>query len=987
MLKLDNIKKDYVAGDIVVNALKGVTLEFRKSEFVAILGPSGCGKTTMLNIIGGLDRYTSGDLIIKGRSTKDFKDRDWDTYRNHSVGFVFQSYNLIPHQTVLGNVELALTISGMSKAERIAKAKTALDKVGLSDQYHKRPNQLSGGQMQRVAIARALVNDPEIVLADEPTGALDTETSKQIMNLMKEIASDRLVIMVTHNPELAKEYSTRTIKLLDGNLLSDSKPFDGIVETKNATASIAVSKAGTEIVPEHTAKGRYKKRTKMSFLTAFRLSLQNLLSKRKRSIMVTIAGSIGIIGVSLVLAFSFGIQGFITNMQADMLSGNPITVEKSAFDINAMMSTMMSTEEKMKVTMKDGFANVNSTVEEIKKRMDSMQDMMVENTITDDYIKFLEDMPEKWLAALHYDYGLNITTNMYTEYRNHDICDNVGCDRKEAGCKINERSISLNTIRSIFASLLAETDLSTYASLISRVGSSFQQMPGNANDYILSQYNLVHGSKVASAKNEVMIVLGEDRLIADLTLAQLGYYSQQEFLNIVYRATASENNNQNVDKIDTTIPDRGDKISYSDLIGKTFTWYENDDIFRKNEDNKRTATVSGFGGMDMQLHYEFDYLDDASKINTNAEATELTVVGILEPKKNISFGMLSNGFYYTTELAEHIIEKNTNSQITKLARAWENIDWTNETTIDETWDTNVLGPNSVTHHVISDETPFPIPTTIKKSEGIILHYYTYDYWWRDNITQPWTKYTEKATGIAQLTPPQTGMFAVLSGMMGGGTSAQSLGGSHLPTYIGIYPANLTIKTKVLKYLDQWNNKQDITLSDGYVVKYLLGVDSEGKDILREDIIYQDILSLIFDMIRTMVNLITIALVAFTSLALIVSSVMIGIITYVSVVERIKEIGVIRSLGGRKRDVSNLFTAETFILGFAAGAFGIAFTYIASWIISAIVKGLAGISSIAFLPFGTAAIMITLSVVLTSISGLMPSRSAAKKDPVIALRTE
>lgn len=979
MLKLDNIKKDYVAGDIVVNALKGVTLEFRKSEFVAILGPSGCGKTTMLNIVGGLDRYTSGDLIIKGRSTKDFKDRDWDTYRNHSVGFVFQSYNLIPHQTVLGNVELALTISGMSKAERVAKAKAALDKVGLSDQYGKRPNQLSGGQMQRVAIARALVNDPEIVLADEPTGALDTETSKQIMNLMKEIASDRLVIMVTHNPELAKEYSTRTIKLLDGNLVSDTRPFDGIVQTSTAAAAIAASNAATEQVPEHTAKGRYKKRTKMSFLTAFRLSLQNLLSKRKRSIMVTIAGSIGIIGVSLVLAFSFGIQGFITNMQADMLSGNPITVEKSAFDINALMSTMMSTEEKMKVTMKDGFANVNSTVEEIKKRMDSMQDMMVENTITDDYIKFIEDMPEKWLAAMHYDYGLNITTNMYTEYRNHDICDNVGCDRKEAGCKINGRTISLNTIRSIFTSLLAETDLSTYASLISRVGSTFQQMPGNANDYILSQYNLVHGSKVASAKNEVMIVLGEDRLIADLTLAQLGYYSQQEFLNIVYRATASENNNQNVDKIDTTIPDRGDKISYSDLIGKTFTWYENDDIFIKNTTGKKTAPIDvSVGGVTvpMELDYEFDYLDDANKINANAESIELTVVGILEPKKNMSFGMLSNGFYYTTELAEHIIEKNTDSQITKFARAWENIDWTDSTTINETWDTDVLGPMTYNN---------PIP--IDKSTGLILHYYTYDYWWRDNITQPWTKYTEKTTGIAQLTPPQTGMFAVLSGMMGGGTSAQSLGGSHLPTYIGIYPANLTIKTKVLKYLDQWNNKQDITLSDGYVVKYLLGVDSEGKDIFREDIMYQDILSLIFDMIRTMVNLITIALVAFTSLALIVSSVMIGIITYVSVVERIKEIGVIRSLGGRKRDVSNLFTAETFILGFAAGAFGIAFTYIASWIISAIVKGLAGISSIAFLPFGTAAIMITLSVVLTSISGLMPSRSAAKKDPVIALRTE
>jgi len=1002
MLKLENIKKTYVMGDNVVRALKGVSVEFRKSEFVAILGPSGCGKTTMLNIIGGLDRYdkpekkkknrnndeiqdlytgeaqeTGGDLIIKGRSTKEFKDRDWDTYRNHSVGFVFQSYNLIPHQTALGNVELALTIAGMSKAERVAKAKAAMDKVGLSDQYKKRPNQMSGGQMQRIAIARALVNDPEIVLADEPTGALDTETSKQIMDLMREIAKDRLVVMVTHNPELAKEYSTRIIRLLDGNLIADSNPYDG----KDSTypASEINQKTAKDYAPIQTKdalecneKGRYKKRTKMSFLTAFRLSLQNLISKRKRSIMVTVAGSIGIIGVSLVLAFSFGVQGFITHMQSDMLSGNPITVEQTAFDINAMM-TNMGHNERAKVTFKDGFANVTSTVEEIKKRMDSMRNLMVENTITDDYIKFLEDMPNNYLAALHFDYGLDLKPSLYTSYRDNNSCNHVSCAKTEAEC-INERHLSLSTIRALYGSILENTELAEYSNLINRLGNSFRQLPGDAEDYILSQYNLVQGNKVASGKNEIMLVLGEDRRVADLLLAQLGYYSQQEFLNIVYRATASEDNNQNKDKIDETIQDRGDKISYVDLIGKTFMWYENDDIFIKNTAKNMTAPMDtgGVGSIKLPLDYEFDYLEDASKIDTDADGIELTIVGILEPKKNMSFGMLSNGFYYTTNLAEHIISRNTDSLIVEFSRAWEAIDWED---INGTWDTAILGQRTYNNTIPG--IPFPVP--VDKADGLILYYYTYDYWWEGS------KETEDTTGVAFLTPPRTGMFAMFSGFMGGGASVQTLGGSQIPTYIGIYPANLKIKTQVLKYLDRWNTKEDIVLVNAHKGHVIPATYADGYE--REDIMYSDMLSLIFDMIRTMVNLITIALVSFTSLALIVSSVMIGIITYVSVVERIKEIGVIRSLGGRKRDVSNLFTAETFILGLSAGVFGIAFTYIASWIISAIVKSLAGIASIAFLPIGTAIIMITLSVVLTSISGLMPSRSAAKKDPVIALRTE
>ena len=962
MLKLETIKKDYVAGDITVNALKGVSLEFRKSEFVAILGPSGCGKTTMLNIVGGLDRYTSGDLIIKGRSTKDFKDRDWDTYRNHSVGFVFQSYNLIPHQTVLGNVELALTIAGMSKAERVQKAKIALDKVGLSDQCHKRPNQMSGGQMQRVAIARALVNDPEIVLADEPTGALDTVTSKQIMELLREISKDRLVVMVTHNPELAKEYSTRTIRLLDGELTEDSNPFDG----KDATfpASEINAKTAADYAPIEnkdlavaTKKGRYKKRTKMSFFTAFRLSLQNLLSKRKRSLMVSFAGSIGIIGVSLVLAFSFGIQGFITQMQRDMLSGNPIIVEQTTFDINAMMNGMNNIE-RAQVTFRDGFANVNSTVQEISRRMDAMRNLMVENTITEDYIRFLEDMPSDWLAAMHFDYGLNVAPNIFTTFRDHDVCNNANCTRNRdtcIDCQINERTLSLTGMRSVFAALLGETELAEHANMISRVGQSFRQLPANAESYILSQYNLVHGTHVAREKNEIMIVLGEDRLIADLLLAQLGYYSQQEFLNIVYRATANAGNNYNVDKIDTTIPDREDKISYEELVGRTFRWYRNDDIFIGDSTNPGVDPVRSVIVNDPQVapfpipfDVMFDYITNADDIVNPSEYVELTVVGILQPHPNMSFGMLDNGFYYTTALAKHIIEQNVNSHIVNFMRSWED------------WDVDLQGTQPAK----------------------LLHHFTYTFTW-EGIT----KSGENLTWAPQTTGGgMAGMMVALMG--GGGNSIQTLGGAvfesgrPIPNLIQIYPANLRIKTSVLRYLDRWNTNEIITLSCGHVIPFIY---PDGYE--REPIMYQDILSLIFSMIRQMVNLITIALVSFTSLALVVSSVMIGIITYVSVVERIKEIGVIRSLGGRKRDVSNLFTAETFILGLSAGVFGMGITYIISWIASALVYSLAGIASIAFLPISTAAIMITLSVVLTSISGLLPSRSAAKKDPVIALRTE
>jgi putative ABC transport system permease protein len=889
----------------------------------------------MLNIVGGLDRYTSGDLIIKGTSTKDYKDRDWDTYRNHAVGFVFQSYNLIPHQTVLGNVELALTIAGLGKKERVERAKAALDKVGLSDQYYKRPNQLSGGQMQRVAIARALVNDPEILLADEPTGALDTVTSKQIMELLREVAKERLVIMVTHNPELADKYSTRIIKLLDGNLLSDSNPFDSQVVKKT-------KKEKTQATESAEVPTTPRKRAKMSFITAFKLSAQNLLSKRKRSIMVTVAGSIGIIGVALVLAFSFGIQGFITNMQRDMLSGNPIQIQQTTFDINALMRGM-STNEKMQITFKDGFANIDSTVERLMERRNTMNNIMVENTIIEEYVKFLNDMPSDFLAALHYDYGLNVANSIYTEYRDHDETS-----------KKHERTISLSAMRSIFGQLLKDAELEEYASIVNMVGQSFAQLPKDADDYILSQYNLADG-KIATAKNEVMIVLGEDRMVSDLLLAQLGYYSQQEFMNIVYDII-----DDNDAKIDKTIASRDGKISYNELTGKTFTWYANEHIFTQSGQDINDFPPPYFtppgSSTPVTAYRPFDYQHDAEYIT--GSGLELKVVGILEPKKNMSFGMLNNGFFYTTELAEHIIDTNKTSAIVQHLAEWEN-------------------PCENTSHPI-----------FKDQIAHTLFQYTFEYTFESD---PLDKSETVQTFLASA---GTGMMGMFMGLMSSGPTVQSLGGAvyqsglPVPYLISIYPTSLEIKKKVLDYLDRWNAPEDIYLSNGtLLIKYVLGEDAEGNPIHREKITYTDTLSVIFRMISQMVNLITIALVSFTSLALVVSSVMIGIITYVSVVERIKEIGVIRSLGGRKRDVANLFTAETFILGFSSGVFGIAVTYIVAGLVSWGVKAASGIANIAVLPFGTAAIMITLSVTLTLISGLMPSRSAAKKDPVVALRTE
>ena len=1115
MLRLSNIKKDYKIADTTVHALKGVTLAFRENEFVSILGQSGCGKTTLLNIIGGLDKYTSGDLFIAGRSTKEFKDKDWDIYRNHRIGFIFQSYNLIPHQTVLGNVELALTIAGISKAERTEKAKKALDKVGLKEQYYKRPNQLSGGQSQRVAIARALVNDPDILLADEPTGALDTATSVQIMELIKEIAKEKLVIMVTHNPELAEEYSTRIIKLLDGELQSDSAPFsaeDEIKEVKTVKKPISTNRNG--------------QKAKMSLMTAFRLSLQNLFTKKARTIMTSIAGSIGIIGVSLVLSISFGVQTFIGSMQNDMLSGNPVQIHQSGMDLTALMSASAPIDQA--TALKEyGYVNVDSMIEFLASRATAADEMMIDNTITQDYIDFVETLPTKHTAEIFLDYGLDVTNNIFTDFK------------ENAGSEV--QNMSLAAIRNLYTSVLEKSPYSDYADYVTSLTDIFKQLP-KSEDYILSQYDMLHG-EIAKDKSEIMIVLQKDSLLTDLLLAQLGYYTQEEFLNLVFKSAPNEDGTDNLN-YDPSL-DKA-KFSYEELIGRTFTWYPNDDLLIPVENS------------------ESQYTYNALKQDSFSEGVELKIAGILEPKEEKSYGSLQSAFYYTDALRAHIVEGNKESKIVKalknngqestssgeqstggllegLAASADGVEklsdgaaqlndglvqlsggasqlqssaamltemqsgsaqlnegakglstaivqYTNS--VDEMVNMLTLITSSLEKAVkdnpmlMTDPNIAGLITTLSggspatagagatqptgqssESSGSVAQLSEASKQLREAANQLATGTGGLNEGIKQLSKLQEGIAALSNGLNGlqsgseglkEGTKAmsdgmsefrssnnedkepaaicisykysynylgekfedvtgylgnqaafmslassmftgnaqmsemakmksltlQELGGIDMAHSISVYPIDFEHKDFVLEQLDKWNSDENITFYS----------QSQGKEITlskdqREDIKYTDALALIIAMINNFISIITIALIGFTSLSLLVSCVMIGIITYVSVVERVKEIGVIRSLGGRKKDVSHLFNAETIIIGLISGLIGIGFTYFASWGINQIVYSVQDIKTIAIFPAHYAIIMICVSVFLTLISGFLPSRSAAKKDPVVALRTE
>ena len=1067
MLKLVNITKDYYVADTTVQALKGINLNFRANEFVSVLGPSGCGKTTLLNIIGGLDKCTSGDLAVFGKSTREYKDRDWDVYRNHRIGFIFQSYNLIPHQTVLGNVELALTIAGMNKADRAAKAKAALDKVGLSDQYYKRPNQLSGGQCQRVAIARALVNDPEILLADEPTGALDTVTSGQIMELIKEIARERLVIMVTHNPELAEEYSTRIIRLLDGLLVSDTNPFTDENEG-SATAAALADKAAQDALTLNAPK---KEKAKMSFWTAFKLSMQNLFTKKRRTLMTSIAGSIGIIGVSLVLSVSYGVQSFINKMQNELISGFPITISETALDLSAMMQ---SNEIKPRdIKWEKGKINVDSTIASLVNRSDSMSNIMKSNEITKEYIDYVLSIPPEQAAAIMLDYGLDLSYNLYTDFTPAKAKP-VYTDKASGKYETNDddpQTVSLALIKAVYASILQESEYAQYAPYIDMLSDSFVQLPAEEK-YIMGQYKLldVEGceNKYATGKNEVMLVLRKDSWLSDLLLAQLGFYTQNEFMNMVFRATKTP------EKGDGDYIKEMDKFhfEYKDIIGKTFTYYPNSIAFKRNSDRGQKVTLADANDtLDDSSHilnaYETDFAPAAAperEAFRKEKGIPLKIVGILEPNEDLLYGTLNAGFFYTEALRDEIfkieeetpsdilldlIEENDNAISSKIAtnsleRMFEGIitgaveevtdaftkllvaalELPEGTSLENALIYMVFVKHLLTQQDLDDYLSSMSAEPIPKytMEGVVFKYsYVYPYGGDNN-----PKTTYAAVGAGNMFSAMANLFGDSATMMGGDSlggqmmdgikealnaktlSLRALSGRRLirgeadpvtgdreiifnepiANTISIYPVNFEQKKLVKAHLARWNQKTD----DKKNLIEFTYVNLAGETVTvsadRSEVEPSDPIDLIIQMVNTFIRIITIALICFTSLALVVSTVMIAIITYVSVVERIKEIGVIRSLGGRKRDVSNLFTAETVIIGAVSGLIGIGFTYFASWIINLIVRGAEPlIKSIAKFPLHYAVIMLGVSVFLTLISGILPSMSAARKDPVVALRTE
>ena len=914
MLQLKDIKKDYQTANTVVQALKGVNLRFRKNEFVSILGPSGCGKTTLLNIIGGLDHYTSGDLVINGRSTKDYKDQDWDVYRNHRIGFVFQSYNLIPHQTVLGNVEIALTIAGISQAERRKRAEEALARVGLSDELNKRPNQLSGGQMQRVAIARALVNNPEILLADEPTGALDTKTSVQIMDLIREIAGERLVIMVTHNPELAEQYSSRIVKLQDGLVVDDSNPYvvEELQEPEQAEKSDQAETAGENAAAEKKQTETPKKETaSMSFWTSLGLSAQNLISKKGRTIMTSIAGSIGIISVCLVLALSNGFNSYIKKTEEDMLSYYPLEITETTLDMTAIMTGMASRNDMPDLSELNNKVYVNSFLTNIA------QGMTVTNDLSDEYIAYLEATNPSWYTAISYDTGVNLSNNLYTQVQ-----------IEGADGKTQESVLSLSTLKAFYTEKLTEQE-EKYAKLapfVDYLGSIYGKMPGtsdlSASDYgayVLSQYDLIgENSRFPEKTNEAVLVVGGNNDVTDLTLAQLGFIGEKEFLSLFPTDGGVVEDSE---KYETLIP-------FERIIGKKYMLNYNDAVY--------TAAAA-------DSEYLFDYAGwrAADKL-VDGVGKEIVITGILRLKAGRNYGCLSNGLNLTEALYNEYIAANMQSEISKTLRKQGEVN-----------QQLILLSNQLKELSPTNADGSPNSEYMQKAQEMMAYMIQNGQYFKrasQNLESYYIK--SEAEGATRY-------------ILYGDTALRSVGGKDKVNAIAIYTDNFEYKELLLDRLDAWNNSHDKSTQ----------------------VRYTDTVGLMMSMMQTMLNAITYVLVAFTSISLIVSSVMIGIITYVSVVERVKEIGVLRSLGASKTDIKNLFNAETFIIGLTSGVFGVGISYLLCLLINLILKGLTGIPTLATLPILSAVIMVVVSIVLTLISGLIPAQSAANKDPVVALRTE
>lgn len=895
MLELNDIKKDYVSGSTTVSALKGINLRFRDCEFVSILGQSGCGKTTMLNIIGGLDKYTSGDLKINGVSTKNYKDRDWDFYRNNSIGFVFQSYNLIPHQTVLSNVELALTLSGVSKAERKKRAIEALEKVGLGEQIHKKPNQMSGGQMQRVAIARALVNNPDILLADEPTGALDTETSIQIMELLKEISKDRLIIMVTHNPELARDYSTRIVRLLDGVITDDSDPYS----LEDMEADIRAKEAAKVKISEKKIKKSGKKqKTSMSFFTALSLSFNNLMTKKTRTILTAFAGSIGIIGIAMILSISNGIQLYIDRVQRDTLSSYPITLQAEAIDISSMVSSMTGNsdseehEDKSKIYSNDIMGDmINTMVKEVKSNNLSEFKKYIENGSSD--IK-------SYVSDIQYSY--DVPLNIYMKDTSN------GVEQLNPG--------------TMFDSIYGEGATSASSSMSSGMGmgmfsnsSVWNQLLGN-QQVLDEQYDVLAGHWPENF-NEVVLVADKNNEVDDYTLYSLGLKDPEEVRTLFKKMMVGESYETEKD------------ISYTfdEILDTEFKLVMPTDMYKYND---VTGTWDDYSK------------DDKYMTNVVNNGTDIKVCGIIRPNDDAVSTSLSSGIGYTAKLTEYIIEEVKNSEIAKAQLADTSVDVFTGVPFDNDRNTEITMDdiNAYMATLSPEESAQMQAMTSGMSDDQILQLFSASL--KARTTDATLDSNKSKLGITDL---------------------------DTPSQIDIYATDFDSKEKVQNIIKDYNKLQQ----------------DDGKE---ENVInYTDYVGIMMSSVSTIINAISYVLIAFVAISLIVSSIMIGIITYISVLERTKEIGVLRSIGASKKDVSRIFNAETLIEGFVSGALGIVVTLLLCIPANALIKHLTDISNVAQLPIAGGVILIIISMFLTFIAGLIPAKLAAKKDPVVALRSE
>ena len=961
MLKLIDITKDYVSGDTTVHALRGVSLEFRKSEFVSILGQSGCGKTTLLNIIGGLDHYTNGDLIINSKSTKDFTDRDWDTYRNHSIGFIFQSYNLIPHQTVLSNVELALTLSGVSKEERRKRAIEALETVGLGDQIHKKPNQMSGGQMQRVAIARALVNNPDILLADEPTGALDSETSVQIMELLKEISREKLVIMVTHNPELAAEYSTRIINLLDGRVISDSNPYTK--ETAHRTEE------GVEEVTKESkrAEKKNRKKTSMSFFTAILLSLNNLLTKKGRTFLTSFAGSIGIIGIALILSVSSGVNAYIRSVEESTMSSYPLQINESTMDTMSLLGSLMENNgvenpEKNTIYSNDVMANV----------MNSVTTGYTKNNLTA-FKQFIDgdEVFKNNTTDIRYVYKANLNTYIIQENN-----------------KIQPYAPTLSGLPELFSAIgLGGMMGSSSNSSSSFMGgsSAFSPLVGD-NDYISSQYDILYGH-LPTEKNQVVLIVDSKGQVSDFVLYTLGIRDTQDLKNYITTRLNEDPSD------DYTIPPAS--YTYEQICGYKFKVLPDSEKY-KVENGKIVERDS----------------EEIRKYLDSEDSVTLEIVGIMTPTDESS---VIGSIGYMDELMTEIIEKSNNSDVVKFQKENEETDLLTglpfvspapDCTIIRTIVQTMMGVEQL--EIVRNMTDAQLLDIIKTylnndAEGkrILMFFFEdgiapyggYDLAsilkanpeagietgalraYIDSLNNKSIK--SLATTLLDFTAPDNALKII--NYMLNDYSSYSPAQAHTyalnevgcvdfdkPSSILIYPRDFEAKDTIKAKISEYN-------------------DGQAKE---NKIAYTDTVAILMSSVTTIVNAISYVLIAFVAISLVVSSIMIGIITYISVLERTKEIGILRAIGASKRDVSRVFNAETLIVGFAAGVIGILVSLVLIVLINIILVALTGLPDLrAVLPVGGAIALVAISMALTLVAGIFPSRIAATKDPVIALRTE